>query len=249
MTIRKKLSMGIGVLMTLFLVLGVISYFQIGQIDENLAEIIQGKALGKKAVNLHQRYKILDAALAKKKDARNTLFTSVSENFAEMGGIVADKIRADSDLQQSGEHGKALEALRIEVHIAELAGSLGTFLQNPNEEYAKRIFDNAGTVEQELRQLKNLALTAEQSSSMRKLEMEFDKTMSLVKETIALGNQIQESARELGDMRAKLDELLSGDFEVFSRADIERAQKASRKMVGCGIPMRLRYRSPGYRFP
>ena len=41
MTIRQKLNMGAGILMTLFLSLGVISYFQIGQIDDNLTEIIQ----------------------------------------------------------------------------------------------------------------------------------------------------------------------------------------------------------------
>ena len=41
MTIRKKLSMGIGVLMTLFLLLGVISCFQIAQIDELLGEDLE----------------------------------------------------------------------------------------------------------------------------------------------------------------------------------------------------------------
>jgi len=65
--------MGIGVLMTLFLALGVISYFQFGQIDENIGQIIQSKALGKRAVDLHERYKELDCALAKAKDVRNKL--------------------------------------------------------------------------------------------------------------------------------------------------------------------------------
>ena len=225
--------------MTLFLALGIISYFQIGQLDENLAEIIQGKALGKRAVNLHQRYKTLDAALANEKDAQNALFARVGESFGEIGSIVADKISDGSDLPQSNEYRKALEASRMEVRIAELTGSLGIFLRIPDDECWQQILANADTVEQELGQLKNLALTEEQSSSMTKLETEFDKTMSLVKETIALSNHIHESARELGNIRAELDELLSGDFEVFSRADLERARRASRKMIGTTVIITL----------
>ena len=239
MTIRRRLSMGIGVLMALFLVLGVISYFQIGQIDENLAEIMQGKALGKEAVNLHQRYRTLDAALAKKKDSHNALFARVSESFDEIGSILADKIRAGLDLQQPDAYRKALEASMMEVDIAELTGSLGTFLRTPNEEYRKRILDNAGTVKQQLKHLKNLPLTEEQSSSMTKLEAEFDKTMSLVGEIIALSNHIQENTGKLGDIRAAIDELLGEDSAVFSRTELERARQAGRKMVAAKVSLTL----------
>ena len=239
MTIRKKLGMGIGVLMTLFLVLGVISYFQIGQIDENLAEIMQGRALGKEAVGLHQRYRTLDAALAKKKDSHNALFARVSERFEKIGSILADKIHAGFDLQQPDEYRKALEASMMEVDIAELTGSLGTFLRTPNEEYRKRIVDNAGTVKQELKQLKNLPLTEEQSRGMTKLEVEFDNTMSLVGEIIALSNHIQENARQLGNIRAEIDRLLNEDSEVFSRTDLKRARAAGRKMVAAKVTITL----------
>ncbi|MFH1716038.1 MAG: MCP four helix bundle domain-containing protein [Planctomycetota bacterium] len=68
MTIRKKLSAGIGILLILFLALGVISYFQIGQIDENLTEIIQGKELGKRTALLYKQYETLDDAVKKTKD-------------------------------------------------------------------------------------------------------------------------------------------------------------------------------------
>jgi len=128
MTIRRKLSTGISVLMVLFLLLGAISYFQIGQIDDNLEEIMQGKALGNKAVHLHRRYRTLDAALAQKKDSHNALFARVSKSLDEIGSILADTIRAGSDLQQPDDYRKALEATMMEVDIAELTGSLGTFL-------------------------------------------------------------------------------------------------------------------------
>ena len=81
MTIRQKLSMGIGILMTLFLALGVISYFQIGQIDDNLTEIIRSKALGKRAVVLNQQYKDLDAELENAKDARKQVPISLLHFF------------------------------------------------------------------------------------------------------------------------------------------------------------------------
>ncbi len=239
MTIRKKLSMGIGVLMTLFLALGVISYFQIGQIDENLTEIIQGRTLGKQAVNLLRRYKTLDADWANELDTQNAAFGKVHESFAEINSIIADKIRAGSDLPQSDEYRKAMEASRMEVHIAELTDSLGTFLLIPKKEHQEHIFGNAGIFEKELRQLKNLPLTEEQNSSVTKLEAQFDKTMSLVGEIIALSNSIQEKAGELSDTRAEIDELLSGDFEVFSRADLERAQEASQRMVGTKVIITL----------
>ena len=239
MTIRKKLSMGIGVLMTLFLALGVISYFQIGQIDENLTEIIQGRTLGKQAVNLLRRYKTLDADWANELDTQNAAFGKVHESFAEINSIIADKIRAGSDLPQSDEYRKAMEASRMEVHIAELTDSLGTFLLIPKKEHQEHIFGNAGIFEKELRQLKNLPLTEEQNSNVTKLEAQFDKTMSLVGEIIALSNSIQEKAGELSDTRAEIDELLSGDFEVFSRADLERAQEASQRMVGTKVIITL----------
>ena len=239
MTIKRKLSTGICVLMTLFLLLGAISYFQIGQIDDNLEEIMQGKALGNKAVHLNQRYKTLDAVLAKEKDSHNALFARVNKSLDEIGSILADKIRAGSDLQQPDGYRKALETSMTEVDIAEFSGSLGTFLRIPNDEYRKRILANAGTVKMKLKQLKNLPLTEELSSSAAKLEIEFDRTMSLVGEIITLSNQIQEDAGELSAIRAQIDELLSDDFEVFSRTDIERARQAGRRMVGAKVTITL----------
>ncbi|MHC4626514.1 MAG: ATP-binding protein [Planctomycetota bacterium] len=239
MTIRRKLSTGISILMILFLLLGSISYFQIGQIDDNLEEIMQGKALGNKAVHLHRRYKTLDAALAEKKDSHNALFARVSESLDEISSTLADRIRAGSDLQQPDEYRKTLEASMMEADIAELAGSLGTFLRIPNAEYRKRILANAGTVKRELRQLKNLPLAQELSSSVTKLEIEFDKTMSLVGEIITLSNRLEKDARELGRIREKIDELLSEDFEVFSRTDIERVRQASQRMIGAKVTITL----------
>ena len=239
MTIRRKLSMGIGVLMTLFLALGIISYFQIGQIDESLTEIIQGKALGKRAVSLHRRRKTLDAALTKKKDSQNTLFVRATENLQKINDVLADAVRAGPDSQESDEHGRMPEASKMEVSLAEVADSLGTFLHIPNEEYKKRIVDNAGIVAQELRQLRNLAPNEDERAGVTKLESKFNQTVSLIKEIFALGSTIKEDADELGDVTAEIDELLGKDFEILSRAGLERAKEAGRRMVGTKVVITL----------
>ncbi|MEA3226054.1 MAG: ATP-binding protein [Planctomycetota bacterium] len=239
MTIRKKLNMGIGVLMTLFLALGIISYFQIGQIDENLTEIIQGKALGKQAVSLHEQRKTLDAALTKKKDSQNTLFVRATENLQRIDDILGDLAHSGSDSQESDGHKRTLETSKIEVNIAEVADSLGTFLQIQNEEYKKRVLDRTSIVEQEFRKLRNLAPNKYERARTTKLESEFNGTKSLIEEIFAIGSYIQEDADELGNIRAEIDELLGEDFEVFSRADLQRVKETGRRMIGTKVIITL----------
>jgi hypothetical protein len=67
MTIRQRLGIGIGGLMTLFVALGVFSYLRTGQIGDGIEQIIQNKTLGKRAVVLHKRYRELDSEVEKRK--------------------------------------------------------------------------------------------------------------------------------------------------------------------------------------
>jgi CHASE3 domain sensor protein len=71
MTIRKKLSLGIGILLTLFIALGTITYFQTGQIGQNLTEIIQGKETGKRVAFLYLQFKSLNRTVSSKRDNQN----------------------------------------------------------------------------------------------------------------------------------------------------------------------------------
>jgi len=239
MTIRKKLSMGIGILLILFLALGIISYFQIGQIDEALTQIIEGKASAKRAALLLQRYKTLDDTLMKKKELQNDLFTTATENLKKIDNIITKKMHAIIDVKGPSGHDKMLEALKIKACIGEAATSLRTFLWSPNEENERRVFENVGIAEQELRRLGSLRLTEEQINSATELEAAFGRTVSLIKEIVTLSNYLQENAPELADLRAKINGLLNEELEVFTRVDLERAKEAGRKTVGTTVMVTL----------
>ena len=235
MTIRRKLSLGIGILLVLFLALGIVSYFQIGQIDENLTEITQGKESGKRIGLLYRQQRMLDEALKSKKNHQDGLFATAVENFEKIDNIIDAKLRAKIDLKGPDGYEKMPASSKMAADIVEVATWLGTYLQTAQNQYKKRIFDDAGIFEQELKRLRNLPLTEEEKDSVTKLEEAFEQTMSLVQEILVRNDDLKENGSTLRDMRAKIDTLLDEEFEILTRTDIERAKEARRKTVGTAV--------------
>ncbi len=239
MTIRKRLSFGIGILMVLFLALGIVSYFHIGKIDDNLSRIIQGRELGKRSVLLLQRYKALDETTTNKKNSQDALFAIVAENFENINNIIDETIQAQIESKEPFENTKILEISSIKAGIAEIATWIGTYPRIPKEEYKNRIADATRTVEQELDKFENLSLTEEEKNYAIELETAFTQTIPVIKDILILNEQLQENTSKLRDMRAKIDELLDEEFEVFTRADLERNKEAGRKIVGTAMVVAL----------
>lgn len=239
MTIRQKLSIGTGILLTLFLALGIITYFQIGQIDENLTEIIKGKELGQRFAFLYYRCKALEKTANKKRNNRDRLFATAAENFEKIDNIISERIREKIDLKEPDVHEKMLVTLKMEADIAELAAWLGIYLQTPEKDYKKRIFYNADIFKQGFKRFNNLNLTEEEKNNVTELEIVFNQNMSIIKEILTLNDYLQENANEHRDTRAKVDELLDEEFEVFTRTDLEHAKVASRRMVGTAVVVTL----------
>lgn len=223
MTIGKKLSVGIGVLMTLFLSLGVISYFQIGQIDRSLSEIIRGKTLGQRALLLHQRYKDLRAALAKVKDARDVLFEEVTEALNRLEA-------AADDLPPAGP--ERTQALRgAHKQITKLAASLHLYVLTPNNEHEACVRRDAAAVERTLSQLKSLPPAGQQTGGLMVLQEHFTQALSLLEDFIAASGDVSDKSAELADTAGELDAMLAADLAVFTRTDLKRAEDTSRRMV------------------
>ena len=239
MTIRQKLSIGTGILLTLFLALGIITYFQIGQIDENLTEIIKGKELGQRVAFLYYRCKALEKAANKKRNNQDRLFATAAENFEKIDNIISERIREKIDLKEPDGHEKMLVTFKMEADISEAAAWLGIYLQSPEKIYKKSIFDSAGNFEQEFNRFNNLNLTKEEKDNLTKLDSVFHQNMSLVKEILELHDYLQENASEHRDARANIDELLDEEFEVFTRTDLEYAKISSRRMVGTAVIVTL----------
>ena len=231
--------MGIGILLILFLALGIISYFQIGQIDENLTEVIQGKDLGNRIALLYKRYQALDDALTKNKSSQYSLFATTAENFEKIDNIIVEKIRTRIDLKGPDGHQKMLQSSKLEADIDEITNSLSIFFWTPTMECKKHIFDNVSTFEQELNRFKNLCLSEDEKNSAVKIQTIFNQTIPLIEEIIVLNNYLQENASELRHIRAKLDELMDEELEVFTSMDLERAKEAGRKIVGTAVTVTL----------
>jgi signal transduction histidine kinase len=239
MTIRKRLSFGIGIILALFLALGIVSYFHIGKIDDNLTRIMKGRKLGKHGDSIYQQYKALDETITNKKNNQETLFAVVTENFENINNIIDGKIHTKTESEIPHENKKILEISKMKTSIAEIAIWLGTHSKIPKEDYEERIFNSIQMFEQKLTKFKNLDLTEEENSYTIKLETTFKETIPLIKDILILNAQLQEDASRLRDMRAKIDELMDEEFEVFTRADIERTQEASHKIVGTAVVVAL----------
>ncbi len=227
--------------MILFLALGVISYFQIGQIDENIDEIIQSRALGKRAVGLHQRYKELDSELEKAKDARNRLFVELTDTLQSVEEIFnkSTESTAGTELRRSEKSDFLPETLAIQRAVTDLIRSLGVYLQMPGKEHEKKVLSDVNDVQWALAGLHNLSLTEQQHSNLAKGQNRLKRATNLVRKIIALGGQSTGKAKEFEKIKDQLDGLLGGDFEVFTRADLERAQDAGRKMVNMKLLVTL----------
>jgi signal transduction histidine kinase len=239
MTIRKKLSFGIGIILAFFLALGIVSYFHIGKIDDNLSRIMQGKELGMHSVILYQRYKSLDEETTNKKNNQDALFALVSENVENINGIIDETIQTEIESIVLNENKKILEISKMKTDVAEIPTWLGTYLKIPKEDYKNRIFDAINTFEQELGRFKKNNPTEEEKNFTTELETAFNQTISIIKEIISLNEQLQESDSKLKEMRAKINDLLYEEFKVFTRADIERTKEASRKIVGSVVVVAL----------
>lgn len=239
MTIRKKLSMGIGILLILFVALGIVTYFQIGQLDENLAEIIQGKELGRRVALNYRQYKKLDQTVTQKRDEQNSLLITTAENFEKIDNIIGENVRSKIDLNGPEGNEKIIETSRMEASIEKVAAWLGFYLQTPEKIYKKHIFNSADIFEQELKKFNNLHPNENQKDNITKLETVFNQTMTLIKEILVLNDYLQENATEHKDTRAKIDNLLDEEFEVFTRTNLMNARNAGRKMVGTAVIVTL----------
>jgi len=239
MTIRRKLSAGIGILLTLFVALGVISYFQIGQIDENLTEIIHGKELGKRTALLYERYKILDDAAKGTKDRQDTLVAAGAENFERIDAIIHSKTDLLIAPNEPDGYQKVLALFKIKTGITEVAVSLGTFLWSPKEVFEKRLFDNIALVNGELERLHDLPLTEEEAGIATTIETAFHDTILQIRQIVMISNHLREQTAELMNVRAQIDKVLDQDFEVFTSTDLERAKEAGHKMVGTTVAITL----------
>jgi len=239
MTIRKKISMGIGILLILFLALGTITSFQTGQIGENLAEIIQGKELGKQIAVLNQQYKALDETFTNKQDSQKALYAAIVKNFEKIHEVINQKLCAEIDLKGQDGYDKMLKASKIEASISLISSWLGMHLQGPNKDYKKLIFDNVAIVENEFKRFHNFHLTEEEQNNVTELQTVFNQTIPDIKEILIVNDYLQTNANEHKDKRAQIDEILDEEFEIFTRTDLEHAKKSGQKMVQTAVTVTL----------
>ncbi|UCC98511.1 MAG: HAMP domain-containing protein [Phycisphaerales bacterium] len=239
MTIRRKLSMGVGILLILFVALGVISYLQIGQIDDNLTKIIRGKDLGKRTVVLYRQYKALESDLAEKKDRQDGLFAAICASFERINTIIDQTKDTAIDLTSPAGLKRGADTPDIEADIAKVTVSLGTFLRTPNRQCEEYILECVGNIVQELAAFENSRLTEEERQHAKELEILCVQTLSQVEEIITIENARQQNLPELAEMKSRIDELLGGEFELFTSTDLKHAKDAGHKMVGTTVAVTL----------
>jgi len=239
MTIRKKLSMGIGILLILFLALGTITSFQTGQIGENLTEIIKGKELGKQIAVLHQQYKALDETFVNKQNNQKTLYAGVVRNFEKVHEIINQKLRTGISLKKQDGYDKMFGISKMETSISLVATWLGAHLQSPDKDYKKLIFDNIAVVEGELERFDELNLNKEEQEGVTELQTVLSQIIPNIKEILVVNDYLQTNAREHEDKRAQIDDILDDEFEIFTRSDLEDAKKTGQKMVQTAVTVTL----------
>ena len=186
MTIRKRLSFGIAILLVLFLALGVVLYFHLGKIDDNLTRIMQGRELGKRSALLYQQYKTLDDTITNKKNSQDALFDIVAGNFENINNIIDEKIQTGIELKVPHENEKILKISKIKTGIAEIGIRLGTHPRIPKEDYQKRIFNATQTLEQEIDKLKTVSTTEEEKTYAIELETTFKQTIPAIKNILII---------------------------------------------------------------
>jgi signal transduction histidine kinase len=239
MTIRKKISMGIGILLILFLALGTITSFQTGQIGENLEEIIQGKELGKQIAVLNQQYKALDETFTNKQNSQKTLYAAIVKNFERIHEVINQKLCTEIDLKGPDGYDKMLGTSKIETSISLISSWLGMHLQSPDKDYKKLIFDNIDIVKDEFKRFNNFNLTEEERHSITELQTVLNQTVPDIKELLIVNDYLQTNADVHKDKRAQIDEILDEEFEIFTRADLEHAKKSGQKMVQTAVTVTL----------
>ncbi len=239
MTIRKKLNTGIGILLILFLALGVISYFQIGQIDDNLTEIINNKELGKRTALLYEQYKTLNDSVKNTADRQDGLVAASIKHFETIDDLINQETNRITDLYAPDEYQKTLSALKMETSITEVAVYLGNFLWFPEEVSKKRLFENINLFKDDLKRFSYLPLAENGRDISDRIESVFNDEASLIREIVAVNDLLQEQTAQLTSIRSKIDELLDQDFEVFTSTDLERAKEVGHKMVGTTIAITL----------
>ncbi|MHC4679222.1 MAG: sensor histidine kinase [Planctomycetota bacterium] len=239
MTIRRKLSMGVGILLILFLALGVISYLQIGQIDDNLTKIIRGRDLGKRTVLLYRQYKALESDLAEKKDRRDALFAATCASFERITTVIDRAENAEIDLRAAAGLKREADTPDIEADIVKIIALLGTFLQTPDKQYEQHILDCAGNVAQELRTFANSRPTEQERQRATELGTLFAQTQSLVQDILTIESARQEDLPKHAEMRTRIDKLLGGEFELFTTTDLRHAENAGHKIVGTTVAVTL----------
>jgi signal transduction histidine kinase len=231
MTIRKKLSMGIGILLILFVALGTVTYFQTGQIGQNLTEIIQGKEAGKRVAFLYLQFKSLDRTVSSKRKNQNALYLSTCDHIEKMHEIINQQLRTVIDLKEQDGYEKMLETLKMEAGISLIATLLSIHLQNPEKDYKKNILENTANIENELNNFYGLHLTQRQQDGFSTFQTVFNQTVSDIREIFTLNDFLRVAVREQKNKRAQIDRLLDKEFEVFSIADLEHVRESGRKMV------------------
>lgn len=239
MTIRKKLSMGIGILLILFLALGTITSFQTGQIGENLSEIIKGKELGKQIAVLHQQYKALDETFVNKQKNQKFLYVDIVKNFEKLHEIINQKLRSGINIKKQDGYDKMLQTSKIETSMSLVATWLGAHLQSSDEDYKKLIFDNITVVEDELKKFDNYNLSKTEQEGITEIQAVLDQTIPDIKEIIVVNDYLQTNANEHINKKAQIDDILDDEFEIFTRTDLEHAKKASQKMVQTAVTVTL----------
>ena len=239
MTIRRKLSVGIAILLTLFAALGVVTYFQIGQLDENIAEKIQRKELGSRVALLYRQYMVLDEILRKNRENRNELADKTSANFDKIENIVTNDILPGFNPDQKSTKEKVYHSMQMEIDIARMSEELSVAIQNSDNNYTQRIFDNADSFREKLNVLKMEVLSEKQNTGIDKIETLFDETIPLVQEILTLNNYIRIKQSDYEDKKSKVDMLLGEQYDIFTHTDLERAKVASRKMVTTAVIVTL----------
>lgn len=88
---------------------------------------------------LYVEYKALDDSLMDGRDEQAELLALVSQLFANIDEITAERIQARIDREGADGYAKALEASAMEADAAEVGTWLGSYLQTPLEAYRERI--------------------------------------------------------------------------------------------------------------
>ncbi len=150
----------------------------------SLVETEEGQELGTEIGLLYGEYRTLGERLMDGKDNQDELSSKINGDLEEADAILDEEIQANVDRAGPDGSRKAEQAARMEADLNEVSTWLGSYIQNPREEYREFVFDNVNDFEEELAAFEALDLTQEESDRAEALGELFEGTSSSIEEAI-----------------------------------------------------------------